>query len=335
MSTSNTTLQVADLDFSSIKENLKTYLKSQSEFTDYNFEGSGLNVLLDILAYNTYYNAFYLNMVANESFLDTAQIRKNVLSLAKMINYIPMSNQGALTKVNVTVTPSVSENQELNILTLDRFTTLFGADVEGINYPFVTINANTSPKINGTFAFTNVFIKQGEVITRTFTMSSNNSSRSFEIPSSNVDTSSLTVTVQESSSNTFRTEYTLSTDLTEVQANSTVFFLEENENEQYKIQFGDNVIGKRPANGNIVIVTYLDVVGSVANNITNFTFNEAVGGVYFDNVRVTTSQGSYGGTDKETIEQIRFRAPYAYTAQNRAVTRNDYESLLLKDYNNI
>lgn len=335
MSTSNTTLQVADLDFISIKENLKTFLKSQSEFTDYNFEGSGLNVLLDLLAYNTYYNSFYLNMVANESFLDTAQIRKNVLSLSKTINYVPMSSQGALNKVDILVTPSVTEDQNLNVLKLDRYTTLMGADVEGINYPFVTINANTSSKVNGAFLFTNVFIKQGEVVTRTFTMDSNNSSRSFVIPSSNVDASTLTVSVQQSSSNTSRTEYQMSTDITEVQANSTVFFLEENENEQYKIQFGDNVIGKRPANGNIVIVTYLDTVGSVANNITEFRFSEAIGGLYSKNVKVTTSQGSYAGTDKETIEQIRFRAPYYYTTQNRAVTKNDYQSLIIKDYNNI
>lgn len=335
MSTSNTTLQVADLDFISIKENLKTFLKSQTEFTDYNFEGSGLNVLLDLLAYNTYYNSFYLNMVANESFLDTAQIRKNVLSLSKTINYVPMSSQGALSKVNILVTPSATENQTLNVLTLDRYTSLVGSDIEGMNYPFVTINANTSSKVNGTFSFANVFIKQGEVITRTFTMSSNNSSRSFEIPSTNIDTSTLTVTVQQSSSNTSRTEYTVSTDITEVQANSTVFFLEENENEQYKIQFGDNVIGKRPANGNIIIVTYLDTLGTAANNISDFRFIESIGGTFFGNVRVTTSQSSYGGTDKETIEQIRFRAPYHYVAQNRAVTKNDYQSLIIKDYNNI
>lgn len=334
----NNSLRVADLDYFSIRENLKNFLRSQSTFTDYDFEGSGMAVLLDLLAYNTYYNSFYLNMVANEAFLDTAQFRQNMLSHAKAINYVPQSAHGSISKVNVKVTPtSPSEDMDTNYIVLDRYTRLLGQDVDGVNYPFVTINSNTSSKnlISGTFDFSNVVLQQGEVVTLQFTANTTNPKRRFTIPSANVDTTSITVTVQESSSNTHTTQYNLYQDLTELTDQSTVFFLEEDENLNYTIYFGDDVIGKKPANDNIVIVTYLDTVGSIANNISNFKFTDPVAGLYRSNVRVTTTQTSYGGSDKETMEQIRFRAPYHYTVQNRAVTENDYEALITRDYNNI
>ena len=159
MSRANTTLRVAELDFNSIRNNLKTYLSSQSEFTDYNFEGSGLSVLLDILAYNTYYNSYYLNMVANEAFLDTAQIRQNILSQAKLINYVPTSPHASEAMINIRVTPTASENQVVDTLTLNRYTRLLGADIEGKSYPFVTVNANTASKSGNSFFFPNVWIR--------------------------------------------------------------------------------------------------------------------------------------------------------------------------------
>lgn len=331
----NTSLTVADLDFFSIKNNLKNFLKSQSEFTDYDFEGSGLSVLLDVLAYNTYYNSFYLNMAANEAFLDTAQLRENILSQAKLINYIPQSKQGSVSKVNITVTPSLTENQVTNIISLDRYTKLLGKDINGVNYPFVTVNTNTSSKVDGTFTFANVAIKQGEVVTLQFSANTSNPKRRYEIPSANVDSTTITVAVQESASNTYTEQYILNKDLTEITANTTVFFLEENEKQTYTLYFGDGVIGKKPKNGNVITVTYLDTVGSVANNINNFTFTSSIAGLYRDNVTVTTVSGSYGGSDRETEEQIKFRAPYYYSTQNRAVTKSDYETLIKKDYTNI
>jgi len=331
----NTSLTVADLDFFSIKNNLKTFLRSQSEFTDYDFDASGLSVLLDVLAYNTYYNAFYLNMAANEAFLDTAQLRQNILSQAKLVNYIPASRQGALAKINILVTPSLVENQQINFITLDRYTRLIGRDINGVNYPFVAINANTASKSGGTFLFSNVFIKQGEVVTMQFQANTANPKRRFEIPSANVDTTTITVAVQESSSNTYTEQYTLNEDLTEISANSTVYFMEENENLNYTIYFGDDVLGKKPKNGNIVTVTYLDTAGAPANNINKFTFTSRIAGLFRDNVSISTVSSSTGGTDKETDDQVKFRAPYFYSAQNRAVTKDDYESLITKDYNNI
>jgi len=274
-------------------------------------------------------------MAANEAFLDTAQIRNNLLSHAKNINYVPASAQGALSKINIVVTPTTAEDQTLNVLTLDKYTRLLGQDVDGVNYPFVTIYSNTVSKSAGSFTYANVMIKQGEVITQQYTVTANNVLRRYNIPSANVDTTSLVVTVQESSSNTYTTVYNRAQDLTVIKSDSKVYFVEENDNLQYSIYFGDDILGSKPKSGNIVIVTYLDTVGAVSNNISNFTFVEAVGGKYRNSVTVTSTQSSYGGVDKETDEQIRFRAPYFYTSQNRAVTTNDYETLITKDYNNI
>jgi hypothetical protein len=336
MATSNTALQVADLDFFGIRNNLKEFLRSQSTFTDYDFEGSGMAVLLDVLAYNTYYNSYYLNMAANESFLDTAQVRNNILSHAKNINYVPDSAHGSLSKVNIIVTPSTAEDQVTNVITLDKYTRILGQDKNGVNFTFVTLNSNTAYKSAGSFTFSNVFIKQGEVITQQFAVTANNTSRRFQIPSANVDTDTLVVTVQESAANTTTTSYTLAEDLTTITANSKVYFLEEDDQLNYTIYFGDDVLGYKPKNGNIVIATYLDTVGSISNNISKFTFIDPIGGPeYRDSVIVNTVETSYGGSDKETVENIRFRAPYYYTAQNRAVTVPDYESLITKDYNNI
>jgi hypothetical protein len=187
-------LRVTELDFISIRENLKQYLRSQKEFQDFDFEGSGMSVLLDISAYNTHYMGYYVNMVGNEMFLDTAQLRSSILSHAKNINYVPGSREGALSKISFKVTPPVGDST--NVLTVEKYSRLFGADKDGVNYPFVCINANTVSKANGTFTFNNVFIKQGEVITRQYLMDASNIQRRFEIPSSNVDTTSIVVTVQ-------------------------------------------------------------------------------------------------------------------------------------------
>lgn len=336
MATSNNNLRVADLDFFSIRNNLKNYLRNQDTFQDYDFEGSGMSVLLDVLAYNTYYNSYYLNMVANESFLDTAQIRNNVLSHAKLVNYVPMSKRGAEAKINVIVTPGAQEDNIVNMITLDKWTNFLGADVNQVNFPFVAVHSNTAYKSNGSFVFSNVVIRQGEVITRQFPVLANNTSRRYQIPSANVDTSTLTVTVQESSTNTQTTEYTLASGILDLRSNSTVYFIEEDHDLKYTIYFGDDYIGKKPANGNIVQVTYLDTVGTRANSITKFapTDGDGISG-FKNNVKITLVESATGGAEKETEDQIKFRAPHYYATQNRAVTKEDYAVLITKDYPNI
>jgi hypothetical protein len=336
MSTANSALRVTELDFVSIKENLKTFLRSQTEFQDFDFEGSGMSVLLDILAYNTHYMGYYLNMTANEMFLDTAQLRNSVISHAKHIGYVPTSKRSSVANVNITVTPSITEDQNVSSLTLDKYTEFIGQELNGVNYTFVALNSNTVFKVGNTFTFDNVFLLQGDPITLQYLVDNTaNPRRRYKIPSANVDTSTIVITVQESSSNTYTSEYTLAQDITEVTSNSEVYFLEENEDLNYTFYFGDGVIGKRPRDGNIIICTYIDSVGPLGNNISSFTTINSIGNTFRDNVIITSASSSYGGTDKETIEQIRFRAPYTYTAQNRAVTVNDYSALITKDYNNI
>jgi hypothetical protein len=243
MATEKSALRITELDFDSIKNNLKTYLRSQSEFTDYDFEGSGMSVLLDVLAYNTHYMGYYVNMVGNEMFLDTAQIRSSVLSHAKLMNYVPGSTKGAESHIDVLVTPSGTEDQVSTTITLEKYTRLLGTDKDGVNYPFVTTYSNTATKSSGSFRFSNVNIKQGEVITQQYLMdSSSNPKRRFQIPSANVDMESIIINVQESSSNTDTKTYTLAQDITEITANSTIYFVEEDENLNYTFYFGDNVL---------------------------------------------------------------------------------------------
>ena len=322
-------IRISELDFNSIRENLKNYLNSQSEFTDYDFDGSGLSVLLDILAYNTHYNAYYLNMIGNEMFLDTAQIRNSVLSLAKLTNYVPRSRTGAVATVDVVVTPPVGDTE--SALVLPQFTRFVSEPIDGVNYIFSTTESAIASKSAGKFTFNNIELKQGETSNLYYTVS--NSNRRYSLPSANADTSTITVTVQESSVNTYITKYTLAQDLTEVTANSTVFFVEEASDQNYVVYFGDNILGKQPANGNIIIIKYLDTSGAEANKANSFVNTTAIGG--YSNVSVVSVSPADAGSDKETLDQIKYRAPIHYTAQNRAVTKTDFETLLIKDYPNI
>lgn len=324
-----TPFRISELDFNSIRQNLKDYLKSQTEFSDFDFDGSGLSVLLDILAYNTHYMGYYLNMVGNEMFLDTAQIRNSVLSHAKLTNYIPRSRSGSVATVNVVVTPPGGDTE--SALVLPQFTKFVSEPIDGVNYIFSTTESLITSKLDGKFTFSNVSLKQGETANLYFTVAENN--RKFTIPSANVDTSTITVAVQQSSTNTYTTKYTQSQDLTEITANSTVYFLEESPNNEYTVYFGDNVLGKQPVNGNIVIIRYLDSLGSESNKANSFTNISAING--YSNVQVSSVSPATSGAEKETINQIRFRAPIHYSAQNRAVTKKDYEILLKKDYPNI
>lgn len=333
MSTSNTSLRISELDFFSIKNNLKNYLRSQSEFQDFDFDGSGMSILLDLLAYNTHYMGYYLNMVGNESFLDTAQLRESMLSIAKLMNYVPTSSQGAMTKINIVATPAPgSEDTTSQAVTLEKYTKLLGSDINGVNYPFVTLYSNTATKESGSFTWSNVVIKQGEVVTRQFLMDAQNTRRRFTIQSANVDISTLAVSVQESATNTYTTVYSMYDDITLVQGNTAAYFVEEDTDLNYTVYFGDDIIGQKPKIGSIINITYLDTVGGVANSINNFTFTDKVAGRYSSNVIVTSTTPTYGASAKESIEDIRFHAPYSYTTQNRAVTKLDYETILLKDF---
>lgn len=324
-------LIITDLEFETIKTNLKTFLSTQSTFLDYNFEGSALAILINLLAYNTYYNAYYTNMIANELFIDSAQVRNSLLSHAKSLNYTPVSRRAPTAIVDVVVTPPGGNNQA--VLTMDRFTEFQSQAIDGVNYTFVTTGAQSVFKEAGVFTFPSLEIKAGtpQVATFTFDAVSNPTSR-FELPNDDIDTSTLLVTVQESSVNTATEVFALSTDITEADANTAVYYLSTSTNNKYQVTFGDGDISRALSNGNIVIASYLSTAGPDANKANLFATG-SIGG--FSNVAISPLSSASGGAERETDDSIRTHAPLSYTSQGRAVTQKDYEALLTSSYPNI
>ena len=318
----NSVIRVADINFSDIKTSLRDYLRSQTVFNDYDFESSGLSYLLDILAYNTYHNSIYANMVANESYLDSALLRNNVVSRAKALGYIPRSAQGATAVVQANITPSGSPT---SITVAEN--TAFITTIDGENYKFVVPNAVTIQRENAAYS-ANLTLVQGEPLTHRFTVSSSNPIR-YIIPNTNVDTGSIKVKVQESSANSQTVTWTLADDLGEVTANSKTFFIQENENGRYELLFGDGVFGKQLTDGNIIQASYRIVVGSDANGANNFSATSTVGGS--STFTLTTQTAAFGGANQESIASIKYNAPKSFEAQNRLVTVSDYKNAILQN----
>ena len=326
-------LRVTELDFDAIKTNLKTFLKQQSEFTDYDFEGSGLSVLIDILAYNTHYNAYYLNMVANEAFLDTSLLRDSVVSHAKSLGYVPSSRTAPEAIINFTVT---STNTADSSLTLPKGYNFFSNQIDGKSYNFVTLADTTVSKVNGTFKFENLQIYEGQVVNYLYVHDEQtNPKQIITLPDSNIDTDTLTVLVSPSTTNNEISIYNRVTNLDEVNSDSLVYFIQENKNGQYQIYFGDNIIGKKLSDGAAVYTNYLVTNGEVANKANNFvgsgtlvdSLNESLTTFTVDPISPAS-----GGSERESIDQIKRLSPIQYTSQNRLVTVKDYETYLVKNY---
>ena len=318
MAGANSNIQITDLDFNDIKTNLRNFLKSQNALKDYNFEGSALSVLLDILSYNTQYNAYYLNMVANEMFLDSAIQRESVVSLAKLLNYTPKSSIAPEATINVLVNQVTDAS-----LTLPKNTPFLSENIDGVNYSFVTTDSSTVAVSGQQALFSNVTIKQGIVASISYEVdSTTNPTYTFSIPDENVDTTTLLVSVQQSVSNTTYEIFTKASDVLLLTAESTVYFLQEGVNGLYEINFGDGILGKKLVDGNIVNLSYLSTNGSAAAGANSFINMDAIGG--FSNVAVTSVQPASFGQDKETIDSIKFQAPKSFSAQKRAVTKEDY-----------
>jgi hypothetical protein len=319
-------LQVSDFDFDDIKTNLKTFLRSQAEFQDYDFEGSGFAVLLDILAYNTHYLGFNANMLSNEMYLDSADIRKNIVSLAKMLGYTPSSVRAPTASIDILVGDGSGSS-----ITMTKGTA-FTTTVDGTTYQFINNADVVTTPVNGVYRFSNIKIFEGTLVTFRYTVDTTDPDQRFIIPSSLVDTSTLVVKVQNSSIDTTTNTYTLATGLATVQATSKVYFLQEVEDGKFEIYFGDNVIGASLSNGNIVILEYIVTNVEAANGASTFTASTTIGG--FSNLTITTNSNAQGGTPAESKESVRFNAPLQYSAQNRAVTTSDYESLVQSLYPN-
>lgn len=318
MATANSNVQLTGLDFGVIKNNLKTFLKNQDTLKDYNFDGSALSVLLDVMAYNTQYNAFYLNMVANEMFLDTALQRSSVVSHAKLLNYTPKTSIAPTAFIDITV-----DNVTQSSLTLPAYTNFLSESVDGINYNFVTTESITRNTANGTVLFSDVEIKQGIPASFSYTVDSQiNPNFTFEIPDSQIDSSSLVVNVQESSSNNYTEVYQLADNYLSIDGNSLVYFLQETLTGTYEVIFGDGILGKKLIEGNIVSLAYIVTQGTSSAGANNFVLMDSVSG--FNTVTIDGLVEASQGSERESIESIKYQAPKSFSAQKRAVTTDDY-----------
>jgi len=321
-----TKLEISQLDFDGIKENLKTFLSQQDEFTDYDFEGSGMNILLDVLAYNTHYLGFNANMLANEMYLDSADQRSSVVSLAKQVGYTPRSASSSKALLDVVV-----NNASGASLTMSRGTK-FTTTVDGTNYSFVNnADVSISPQ-DGVYKFSNLDIFEGTYLNYKYTVNTSDKDQRFIIPNDFVDTTTLTVKIQESSSDSTTNTYTLAGGITGIDSTSKVYFLQEVENGRFEVYFGDGVLGQGVADGNIVILDYITGNLDEPNGATTFTLSGTVGG--FSDVTITTLNTANGGDAPETIKSIKYNAPRDYTSQDRAVTAEDYKVLIKSLYAN-
>ena len=322
----NKKLEVTDLDFDSIKTNLKKFLRQQDQFTDYDFDGSTINTLLDVLAYNTHYNGVYANVLANEMFLDSADMRNSIVSHAKHVGYTPRSATAPYADVNLVVNNATGAT-----LTASQGTT-FTSTVDGVSYNYIVKEDTTTTPVDGVYTFKNLELYEGTLVTNKYTVNTTDANQRFLIKNDMADTTTLLVKVQNSSTDTTTTTYALSTDLADVSSTSAIYFLEGAEDEQYEVVFGDGVLGKALSTGNIVSLIYIVTNGSDSNGASSFALSGNVGG--FTDVSLTVNTNSVNGADPESPASIRFNAPKQFATQNRAVTAKDYESKVKSIYSN-
>tara|TARA_B110000977_G_C11087792_1_gene495447 strand:+ start:2826 stop:4661 length:1836 start_codon:yes stop_codon:yes gene_type:complete len=323
----NRRIQVSDLDFDNIKANLKSFLQGQNEFSDYDFEGSAMSVLLDVLAYNTHYNGIYTNLAVNEMFLDSASKRSSVVSLAKMLGYLPRSVRASTATVNVTVSSPVGSPASLTLPGLSEFTT----QIDGVAYTFYNQSSiSITPNALGAYIFQNVPIIQGTPLSYSYGVTAGTK---YIIPNENADLSTLTVRVQEDQNSSAYTTYTFADNITDVSSTTRAFFLKEIDELLYEVYFGDGIIGFAPPNGSRLLLNYFVTDGDVANGATSFTYTGS--SISGGTVSINTVSAAEGGQEIETIDSIRFNAPRNYSAQNRAVTSEDYKVILPNLFSNI
>ena len=334
--------QFTNLDFNTLRAQIKDYLRSNSNFSDFDFEGSNFSILIDTLAYNSYITAYNTNMAVNESFIDSATLRENVVSLARNIGYVPRSKKSAVAKVNFNVDVSSISAQQVK---LNAGLVALGA-VQGGSYTFsIPEDITVTPNSNGIASFNDISIYEGNYLTKTFVVDSSQANQRFVLPNANIDTSSIRVEVLEQYDNgtTELFQYNLYTNIFDVNEKSRLFLVQEVDDEKYQIMFGDNVLGRKPRNGSIITVTYIVTDGEEGNGAANFNFAGRLtylfGGADVDITSgislLTTTQSSENGDSIESIDNIKYLAPRVYASQYRAVTPNDYKSLIPFLYPNI
>ena len=329
-------LNVSELDFDQIKNNLKNFMKSQSQFQDYDFDGSGLNVLMDILAYNTHYNAMLAHFSLNEAFLDSAQIRGNVVSRAGLLGYVPRSILSPRATIELVVDASTSDSANLpTSLVLERGTK-FTTIVDGISFTYSTLESQTAIiSTSKTFTFSDLQLAEGTVRSLSYRVDNDIENQKFQISDKDADTSSLRVRVQNNQESQQYDSYRQFVTLQGVSSDTQVYHLQENSSGFYQIFFGDGVIGKKPVNDNIITLDYLVTKGTSSNGANTFSLVSAFPTLSEPTITVKTLINANGGTAPETTESIRFNAPITFQAQDRAVTAQDYTAIIQKNFANI
>ena len=316
MAVNNKRLSVTELDFDDIKTNLKTFLKAQTEFKDYDFEGSGMSVLLDTLAYNTHYLGFNANMVANEMFLDSASLRSSIVSHAKMLGYEVSSPKAPKATINI----SLSTSKTTATMSAG---TAFTTTVNGTSYQFVTISDITGASTGNAIPFDSTEIYEGTYVTTKYLVDSSDVDQRFIITDNRADTSTLTVKVQTSSSDTTTTTYTKATDISQLSRSSTVYYLQEIEAGKFEVYFGDGIVSQAVSDGNIITLNYVVTNKTAANGASSFSSPSAIDTV--TDITITTVGYASGGAEAESLQSIKLNAPLDYAAQGRAVTSEDYK----------
>jgi len=319
-------LDISELDFESIKGSLKRFLSNQNEFKDYDFEGSSLAILLDLLAYNTHYLAYNANFVANEMFLDTAQLRSSVASLAKLVGYTPNSARAPIADLKLVINDGTGSS--ITIPAGTKFT----SSIDDLTYSFVTVADNTVQPIDGVYTAQSLNVYEGTYVSYNYTYDEQDIDQRFLISSDRVDTTTIKVVIQNSAADVTTNVYTKATSITELDGTSKVFFLQEAEDGQYEIYFGDGIIGKKLDDGNIINVSYVVTNKTEANGATAFTLAGSISG--FTDITVTVNSSAQGGAEPESLQSIKQNASSFYSSQDRAVTIEDYKSKVKQLYAN-
>jgi hypothetical protein len=326
--------QVSNLDYTQIKIALKDYLRAQTDFTDYDFEGSVWSNLLDVLAYNTYYTAFNTNLVVNELFLDSATLRDNVVALAKQLGYRAKSKVAPKATVSFGVEFNGTAPKEIILKKGTGFVTTFDDNL----YQYVAVEDYTASVVNGTASFVNVDVYEGALVTNTFTVNTGLQSQRFILQNPSIDTNTIQVKVYPSSSSTSFQIYKAADNILNINPSSNVFFVEEIEDEKYELFFGDGVLGRKLENGEYIEVSYLTTNGPVTNGARSFTFSGVLEDLSGNSsyslsiVNVSTVNNANGGEDIESVSKIKFNAPKYYGTQDRAVTPSDYAAIVRNIY---
>ena len=319
-------LDISELDFENIKGSLKRFLSNQNEFKDYDFEGSSMAILLDLLAYNTHYLAYNANFVANEMFMDTAQLRSSVASLAKLVGYTPNSARAPIADLKLVINDGTGAS--ITIPAGTKFT----SSIDGLTYTFVSVSDKVVQPIDGIYTAQSLNVYEGTYVTYAYTYDSQDIDQRFLIPSDRADTTTIKVVVQNSASDVTQNTYTKASSITELDSTSKVYFCQEAEDGQFEIYFGDGVIGKSLEDGNIISISYVVTNKTEANGATAFTLSGSISG--FTDVTTTVNSSAQGGAEPESLQSIKFNAPNFYASQDRAVTIEDYKSKVKQLYAN-